>query len=35
MMFHLCNVVLLLLDCFYFYYFIVRMMAKYLVMFPG
>lgn len=28
-MFHLCNVVLLLLDCFYFY-FVARMMARYL-----
>lgn len=36
MMFHLCNVVILLLDCFYFGYFVARMMQIwYLVMFPG
>lgn len=36
MMFHLCNVVLLLLDCFYFGYFVARMMRIwYLVLFPG
>lgn len=36
MMFHLCNVVLLLLDCFYFGYFVVRMMHMwYLVLFPS
>lgn len=29
MMFHLCNVVLLLLDCFYFY-FVARKMERYL-----
>lgn len=35
-MFNLCNVVLLLLDCFYFGYFVARMMQIwYLVMFPG
>lgn len=35
-MFHLCNVVLLLLDCFYFGYFVARMMQIwYLVLFPG
>lgn len=28
MMFHLCNVVLLLLDCFYFGYFVARMMRN-------
>lgn len=34
MMFHLCNVVLLLLDCFYFGYFVARMMQIcYLVFF--
>lgn len=36
MMFHLCNVVLLLLDCFYFGCFVARMMRIwYLVLFPG
>lgn len=35
-MFHLCNVVLLLPDCFYFGYFVARTMPlSYVVLLPG